>query len=384
MEKEGLKGTYTDSGKYSNGTAVEGVHFVIETDGNNGKIRVINFNNEELCPRNGIIELRAIYGGKEHENRHSPWSQVTKVWDKKLSCFRGIPTRVNNRTKELEFQRITLRDREVYDLSNFTDAMKWCIIKESKYVEGSSNLGGKKPLYRVYDKEREAEIFLNKRNVKRKAEGIAEGLIGEQLVEMARNCGLDISLMSPTVMSMAVIKYAEQYPKQFMEIWDSPNRAEITVLKKAMATGVVVHDQVNGYMFGGLPFGMNEAQAVEYLKQNIQTRQVIDMQSKKNEDETVKSMSNIVAKPISDERDSELAQLKAKLADMEARMLQVSKAKIDEVTEEILTEPIVTDDTEHAELLLEAKRLKIMGAHKIKSKEDLRRKIEERKASIKN
>lgn len=379
MKETPLSDKYSDGGNYSGGSAVEGTHFNYETDGNGMRHRIFNFKNEELCPRKGIIELRAIYDGTRHEN----WTQLSKVYDNVNDIMIGIPTKINNKTKELEFKKITMRDREVLDLSNYNDAMKWAVIKHSHYIEGSkkAGLGGTKPKYRVYDKEREAELFISKRAVKRKAEGIAEGLMGEQLVEMARNLGLDITLMSPTVMSMAVIKEAERVPKQFMDIWDSPDRYELTILKRAIANGVVIYDPHLGYTYGSLPLGVNEPQALQYLKDNIQTRQVIDMASKKNEVESVKSMSTAVANPIKDEKDSEIALLRQQLEDMKNNLQKVSSAKIEETTENVLANFNETDD-DFLAIKEEARRLKIPGWAVTKDKEILRQKVKDRIAEI--
>ena len=104
---------------------------------------------------------------------------------------------------------------------------------------------------------------------------------------------------------------------------------------------------------------------------------------KQKESDTVKSMNVKTTSPIQDEKDAALAKLQAELEAMKETLKKVSGAKIEAITEEV-TGNLNSSDKEHAELLLEAKRLKIPGAHLVKDKEALRQKIKDKTSQIEN
>ena len=374
------------TGENSNSEAVkEGVHYKLWHHKDGGvPLRIFNFENAELCKRTGLIELEAfkVAKTKDGARRHNTSVTFNKVYDSANNIIIGIP-KGTNKDGNLEFETIHLRDHQIFDLANPKDAMTWAVVKNSYYVEGSPFAERKLTVYRVFDKEVEAETYINKRYIKRKAETIAEALVGSQLTETAISLGVNLEGMSENVILMTVCKIAESDPKRFMEVWDSPNKLELTIFKKALNCGVIIQDLRDGYVYNTLPLGVTEPQAIEYLKQNPLTRNVIDMLCKQKESDTVKSMNVKTTSPIQDEKDAALAKLQAELEAMKETLKKVSGAKIEAITEEV-TGNLNSSDKEHAELLLEAKRLKIPGAHLVKDKEALRQKIKDKTSQIEN
>jgi hypothetical protein len=336
----------------------ENVHYKLFKDGNGVEYKIVNFENPEICPREGIVQLHPLRLTTRHENRVG----FKQVIDRRTGIIYGIPTGINAKTKELEFMKINLRDSETLDLTNPVDAMKWTVIRNSFFVEGSPNLTGKAK-YKVFDVERNAINYLNNRAQKRKAVDIAEGLTGEQLVDMARNLGIPPENNSIPTMHMEVIKKSEDNPKLFMEIWDSPTRVQLTILKRALSVGVVTFDPAIGYNYNGAPLGQNEAMAVEYLREYPSTCQAIDILSKKQEDDGVKAMATAVERPVLDDKDARIAKLEAELAAREAILNDLSAVKI------------VEDSSIHQKYLEEGKRLGIKGVHMIKSLDKLKEKV---------
>lgn len=336
----------------------EGVHYKIFKDGNGVEYKIVNFENPEICPREGIVQLHPM----RISNRHANKIGFKHVVDRVTGIIWGIPTGVNIKTKELEFLKIYLEDSETYDLSNPMDAMKCAVIRNSFFLEGSPNLSGK-PKYKIYDVERQALKYLSDRSTKRKAIDIAEGLQGDNLIDMARNLGIPPEANSVVTMQMEVIKRAEDDPNRFMEIWDSPTRKELTVLKRAMANGVVTHDPAIGYNYNGSPLGQNEAMAVEYLKEWPQTCVAIEILSKQQEKDSVKAMAVKQTAPIVDSKDARIAALEAELAAKEAVLNDVSAGKI------------VADAGEFGIYKAEAERLQIKSHHLYKSLDKLKAKV---------
>jgi hypothetical protein len=336
----------------------EGVHYKVFKDGNGVEYKVVNFENPDICPREGIVELHPLKVSSRHRNIVG----FKTVVDKITGIIYGIPNGVNPQTKQLEFLKITLTDSETLDLKNPLDAMKCTVIRNSFFLEGSPNLSGK-PKYKIHDTEREAILFLAQRAIKRKAVDISEGLTGSQLVDMARNLGIPPENNSIPTMHKEVIKRAENDPQKFMDIWDSPTRKELTVLKRAMSVGVVTFDPQLGYNYNGSPLGQMEGMAVEYLKDYPQICQTIDMLSQKQESDSVKAMAGTEKKLVVDSKDARVAALEAELA--------ANK----ELLKKLSAEKITGDGDLHAKYLVEAKRLDLKGAHKIKSFDKLKQNV---------
>lgn len=362
-----------DSKTGTNGEAVEGTHYVLIADGHGTKHRVYNLDNPDLCKRTGLIELVPMKSSRRHEN----WLSFTTVYDDKNDIIIGIPTLIDKDTKYLKFQRITVREDEVFDLTNPADAKKWAVIKHHPLVEGSPFAKGNKPKYKVYDKEKEADEFIVKYAMKRKAEDIASGLYGIELRDAALSLGLPAEEMSDRMMQMKVIQFAEQTPKAFMEYWDHPTKYQVNVLKKAFIYGVIKHDPLLGIMYNGLSLGSSEPQAIQFLKDNIQTCNIIESLIAAKDVDGAKSMQSMT-KPIVDEKDAENQRLKAEVEALKKAYQETSSIKIEELSDKT-AEKIIVRDEEFQALLKEAKELKIPGAHLVKDKEVLRQKIADKK-----
>ena len=341
----------------------EGVHYKLHKDGNGTEYKIANLENEDLCPRQGIIILSPM----RESNRHRTKVAVSIVLDRQMGVLWGIPNGVDPKTKELQFLKIYLDDHETFDLSDANQAMRWAIIKNSLFVEGSPNLRGK-PLYKVKDAEKDARRYLANRQQKRKAIDIAEALYGEQLYDMARNLGIPPEANSDVTLQAEVIKRAEDDAKGFMAIYDSPTRKELTIFKKAVTAGIIVEDKTNGWCYNGQPLGVNEVMAIEYMKDYPQVCQAIDLLTKKVDADTIKSaapMSPAVTY-VGDDKDARIARLEAE-AEANRKLIQEMSAK-----------NIVEESGEHALWLEEAKRLDLKGSHRIKDLERLKEKVLEK------
>jgi hypothetical protein len=367
METTTSQSSIENSGTRGSDVAEQPIYKTIK-DGYGNEIRVLNFDNPNVCRRTGIIELIPKRTSSRHQNRVS----FRAVRDYRNNVVIGIPERIDPKTKEWVFQKITLVDSETLDLSLEQDAKKWAVIKNSHFLEGSPNAKGR-PAYYVRDKELDAQKYLAKRKVKRDATTIAEGLIGEQLIDMARNLGIGVEQNSVTTLQMAVIQKAEDKPEVFMEIWDSPTRKELTLLKKALSLGIIVHEPLTGITYNSIPLGPNEPMAVMFLKENVTIYAAIDLLCQKKEDESVKAMKASASPVITNSDDAKMASLMAELAEAKKLNEMLSKKALEKELGEI------GKDEEYEDLLKEAKALGIKGAHLLKTKEALQKKIEEAK-----
>lgn len=345
---------------------VEGVDYKIVKDGNGVERKIINFENPKHCPREGIIELIPLKMSSRHENKVG----FRIVTDRVTGIIYGIPTGINAETKQIEWLKINLNDAETFDLTIPLDAMKWTCIKNSFFVEGSPNVKGKAK-YKVRDVERAANLFLQGRAQKRKAVDIAEGLMGSQLVEMARNIGIPPEANSSSTLQVAVIEFAEKTPALFMKIWDSPTRKELSVFKKALANGIIIQDSMTGYMYQGNHLGPNEAMAVEFLKEFPNICNTIDVLSQKTETDSVKAMAMQIEKPILDDKDARIAKLESEAA-ANAELLKRLSA------ERIMADVAEKGDPIREAWIKEGARLNIKGVHLNKDIEKIKEKVLEK------
>jgi hypothetical protein len=315
----------------------------------------------------GIIQLIPLRTSSRHQNQ----VQFRAIADRKNGAMIGIPLEIDPDTKKWIYQKIMLQDAETFDLSIAEDAKKWAVIKHAHFLEGSPNLKDR-PIYKVRDDEKEAQLELQRRNIKRKAETIAEGLFGEQLVDMARNIGIPPERNSTNTLQLAVIRFAEKNPEKFMDIWDSPLRHETTVLKRALSLGVIEHDVHGGYMYRSVSIGITEPLAIQFLKENPSLANSIDTLTKQKEDETVKAMAATAAAPIMDDKDVALLEMQKQIEFLTAQNKKLASEKLEEALGTDMKASVT--DPEHLDLLEEAKKLKIKG-YALMSKETLAQKV---------
>ena len=357
----------------------EGVDYkLINADNKNSglKLRVFNFENPELCPREGVVEFVPTNRSKRATN----YLDFSFVYVADQDFYIGIPAGYDDKTGKIKWQRIVIREDDVFDRSKPIEAMKCAVLLRSKYVAGSPNLGSRKPKYKVYDQEQEAVIYEQTRARKRKAELTADGLSGQALVDMGFDIGLQVDKMSPRILYAEVGKYAERNPKEFLEIYENPLRKTLTILNRAIANGVITEERGLGFVYGAVPLGPNKEMATIFLKENESLCQTIDQLSKKNEKDTVIAMQKLPSKApiINDEKDTLLAQKDQELKAAKERIEALTKQNIETIAKSN-ADRIAKDDPEYASLMQEAVEYKIKSPW-LSSKETLKAKIDEAKA----
>lgn len=362
----------------------EDVEFVFWKNPKTGQdFKLLNLENDALAPREGLIELRP----KKITARHDNNVGFGLLNDKEYDCYLGIPVTFDHESGKPIWQKITLSNYEVYNLAIKSQRQEWIIVSRCPYytdvingVEQNPNFdSGMKAQYKAIDKEREADQFARMRQVKRKAEDIAEALLDypKELEETALMCGLDPKAMSKQRLWAEVVKYAESKPEEFMKIYKSDTKVELAVLRRGLLTGVLHESLSEGTNFNGLTLGHTQEQCLAYLKEHPQTLASIDALSRKTDKETL--ASNPAKNSITESNAKEIA-LANKVKELEARLAAVSETKIEELSGNILDKI----DPEYSTLLAEAKRLNVKGAHLVKDKEKLRAKIEEASKLKKN
>ena len=131
--------------------------------------------------------------------------------------------------------------------------------------------------------------------------------------------------------------------------------------------------QIEGWTYSGQTLGYTEQEAVAFLKEHPQLLASIDAITRKTDKETLANKSTS-SESVTELNAKELL-LKKEIEELKAQLKNQSSANLTEISNTILD----SIDPEFAELLKEAKALDVKGAHKIKDKERLREKIEEKK-----
>ena len=337
----------------SNQTIEEASEYIIVKDGYGVDHKVVNLENPKIVRKEGLIILTPT----RSSNRHAQQIRYTKWTDPMTGVHYGIFTGVNPKTKELMFQSIFLKNEVTFDLSNQMDAKRWAIIQYAPFLQSSPNFkSGQKTQYKVVDKDQEAVEFLAKRTVKRKAVDIAEGLVGESLVDAARDLGLDPKSYSIPTLHAEVIKIAEENFKRFMDMWDNPARSQFTIFKRGLATGVIFRDVSGfGYMFGAHPLGATEGAAVDYLRQNERLSMAIDQQARAKEHDSVKAMAS--KKMETAPKTGDDARFQALMAELEAQKELTKNLSEQLQKKEFDSTGTISADEELMELRKEAKTL---------------------------
>ena len=93
--------------------------------------KLVNFDNHDMCPKSGRVELIFI----KRKDKVDPDNSFRNFTDRKTGITYGIPVGTNKQG-ELEFQKITLRDFRIYDLSVLEEAKEWACVRMCHFVEG--------------------------------------------------------------------------------------------------------------------------------------------------------------------------------------------------------------------------------------------------------
>ncbi len=347
--------------------------FKVLKDGNGVEIKVINLDNPAVCKRQGLVEVVPLRERKNSNGVVIYPSRATfkRFIDRETKCSVGIIEGIDPKTKEFKYKSIAIEGRRIYDLSDINDAQELACIKVSPYLEGSPNQDrSSPPMFKIYDKEKQAHENLAKVKTRRKAEHAADGLTGDLLDDMLKACGIGTIGMSEVSKQYAIIKYAEDHPTEFLKHFESPTRAEAFLLKQAIEFDVVKQNPDVGFLYRTTVLGLNEQFAIEYLVGNPNISTAIQALVDMKKDETLKSNKvETVADPEAELKSAqdEVARLKAQLA-----------KQVNANAEAELGHSLDLDQ-EFEDLKVRAKDLKIKSWH-VKGKDVLKKEVEELEA----
>lgn len=291
------------------------------------EFKVINFDNEDVVPNYGIVEFEA-FKKKDYDRLRDTKFACPVVKDYATGIFYGIFNgfHPNGDPKWLD---IPLGMINVYDRSIPAEAKRSFILSNSPLTEGSPNAKlGRLIKFRLVDKEKAAVEKIKKISEGKRALALAEGLYGDDLINTARDLGINTTSISVTTLTSEVLDYAVNNPVEFLKIVEHPNREAITILNKAIDTKVVENDLMSGnYTYGGLPLGHNFDWAIKYLLENPTIMVTINMKATERQAQELKNMRVNSAEIKEIAEPAEVIALRRQLAEMQAEKDALLKSK---------------------------------------------------------
>jgi hypothetical protein len=264
------------SNKGLSGVSAEDLYYIME-DGDGFEHKIANPKNLEVCPREGVMEVKAMYAKKRQPDF------LYKVFrDPQSKIIYGIPIGINKDTKAIEFKGIRLGDNRLFDLTVETDALEWMVTARAGFLEGSALQRGK-PSYKVHNQEAIAKKKISLSMSRARAEKIARNVFGNEMNDFARTLGLTPENNSEEMLRAMLIDKAfdPSTTQEFLQAWESADRPIVTIFKRGIATGVITQDVNKGFLFKGtLPLGFDEPAAIAELRSNTHVLMQVNTESK--------------------------------------------------------------------------------------------------------
>lgn len=293
--------------------------FIWIADGNGMKHKHINFDNPNICPRVGIIEIEAMKK-TDSERSLSNNASYAKFTDPKTGIIWGKPTGVHSIGKYIQYMRMRLGNNTFFDRTQPDQAEACAIVLKAialgKFVDTKG-----RPRFKVRDKEQQAQADIDLRSWKRKALDIVDAIpYGEELKDIARFMAVNPDIFSPLVLANEVCNAVEKKPKEFLEIYNSPTKAYLNILKNAQAMGVIEFNPMEGFKYGGMNLGKTQELAITHLSKNPDLASSISTFTTDKRNKGAEQTQKIVTSlPIVTENE-EMKALKQQLAEMKAKL----------------------------------------------------------------
>jgi hypothetical protein len=350
--------------------------FILVEDGNGMKHKHINFDNPEICPREGTIEIESMKK-QDLERSLSNNAGFSMFKDNVTGIIWGIPTSIHNIGKYIQYKRIRLGNNTFFDRTIPEQAEVCAIILKAIEVGKFKDPKGR-PRFKIRDKEKIARENIDLRGTKRKAMDVIESIpYGEELKDIARNMAINPDIYSPLVLADEISKVVEARPKEFLDMYNSPTRAYLTILKNAQSMGVIEFNPLEGFKYGGMLLGKTQEMAVTELSKKPDLAQSIDAFTRdKRSKSTIPGADSVLVKrlPTSGEKSAEVLDLEKRLAEAESKLAEknLSTGDVDK-----------KDEGDMEALRAEAKELGVKGWQVPKTTyKTLKAKVDAKKAEL--
>lgn len=257
-----------------------------------------------------VIDLdKAVLKIREERARHSltPYVEIKPVSpdmhkmpsrtgtfqkDPMTGILYGIPISQDD-FGNMKWQKIQIGDSLSLNLDNDDDAKVWAVIRFNPDIKGSP-FQGQNPYYEIYDPIETARNEMSEvsnmkvafeRIDKIKSKPIDMVLFARYLGEEIRdNAAFDIVYNT-------LLRFARNYPIEFNRKWENRNRSFGERFATARILGIISQDIDRGYVFGNIPLGQTEDEAVRFLSKDNTIMSSVNNQIE-DKDEVVKKMKS--------------------------------------------------------------------------------------------
>lgn len=245
-----------------------------------------------------VIEVKAIRIDKHKELQR----QITFTKDPVTGILYGIPIGFHV-DGNIKWRKITLLERNTFDLNNMYEAQAWIIVRMHHTLDGSP-FAIDDPLFEVYDQDVEADRESERAGLVGKALQLVEGLSNQEVTPLARYMGVEVvEGMTPKILRGQLYKRAMNGPQEFINMFKDPNRPIMEAVRMAMAFKIIKEDEM-GLVFNGQNLGMTDVEVVANLKDNNVALTALTRQIKEIEPDTTFTFE--IAEMTEDESAKEL------------------------------------------------------------------------------
>lgn len=332
---------------------IKGVPYEEVEDLTGMKHKILDFDKFDY-PRVGLIMFE--FTKRADDRQLHPSLSVANTKDRNTGINFGILSEISTVTKKPVFVQVNLGKETTFDLSVPEQRKKAIVVHHSSICVDSPNRSPiiQQHLIRVHDIEKANIEEINNLNEVERAIKIAKGLAGERLYNVARNLGIMVDGVSISTVTAEVGKRALRNPKEFLRVMDNPNLERITVLKRCLSTGVIMHESYTGYTYLGRPLGHSEPEVIELFIKEPDLMTTLDMKSRDKISQSEREEQN---KQIKTEN-PEVEALKKQIEELKANL---AKQTVNEIKSD---DPKLVKELEDA--IEKGKKYQLKGLHMYK------------------
>ncbi len=241
----------------------------------------------------GIIEIRykeeyikRTASGKKHIEG-SVRACVFK--DRRTNIHYGIPLK-SNKDGSIQFKRISLTHGRIFNLEDAVDREEWHVIQHWPVIEGSIMDTQGIAHFTIYDKDIEAEKYLEENNIKTKAEDEIRKMSDTELMDFALAFFIDTRNNSLPVVKMMLMEMCSQKTPSgkniiLERINDKENLHAVIVFRRGINCGLI-QSTATGYVYkNNVPLGIDESASIAYMKGNKNLFMTMDAETKTERNE---------------------------------------------------------------------------------------------------
>lgn len=253
--------------------------------------------------KGGTIEIHPVNPNRlEHFSFRGYRSRKDGLWY-------GVPMG-KDKDGNYKFRKIIVKGFHEFNVEIERDLYEALILMHHPKCLKSENQKGK-PLFKVYDKEKEAEKSIKTFKMEKDCLEIALELEGDELVDFSRMLGITPESNRSNVVKKLVLEKAQKSPKSFHDAWNNPNRRTIEIFFRAQAVGLVKFSSDSGWTYkDGQMLGSTEEAAIATLNDNKQLLQFINFESLERSDVNTSPKTNTPKYNV-DEKTKEVTEVKA-------------------------------------------------------------------------